>query len=163
MGNRVYDYLVDFVARFAAAVLNHPVMNESVLDVVVKGVDKLMEQPNLDEHIMNAGHTVAKRRDVMAHKAGRDFPKVAGAFVKGMVHIGKPGNAGGDGDGKDMDSSDEEDDGGSLTSRRESDHSSQEPRMTLTKEDGVIKSRPHQHAKKKARWLHPMHMIRHTH
>jgi hypothetical protein len=154
MGNRVYDYLVDFIARFAAAVLTHPVMNESVLDIIVQGVDKLMEQPKLDEHIMKAGHTLSKSRDQMAHRAGKDFPKVAGAFVKGMVHIGNPG-----GDKSKGEENDEDSKTSAINDSDEGEALPPQSTVTATKmhEDDM------QHHKKKSKWLHPMHMIRHAH
>jgi hypothetical protein len=80
----IFDFLVDAVANFAAAVLDHPAMHKSIIDVIVQGVDQFIRQPDLDQHLMTAGHHVSKARETMAIKAGQDFPKVAGAFVKGM-------------------------------------------------------------------------------
>ena len=152
MGNRLYDFLVDFIARFAAAVLTHPIMNESVLDIVVKGVDKLMEQENLDEHLMRAGHGLAKSRDVMAHKAGKDFPKVAASFVKGMVHIGNPEKK----MTEDKNDGDNESKTSALQDSDASDHLSHERVAVATKVDatGTL------YSKKRTRWNNPMQMIR---
>ena len=150
MGNRLYDFFVDFIARFAAAVISHPVMNESVLDIVVQGVDKLMEQENLDEHIMKAGHTMAKSRDVMAHKAGKDAPKVVGNFLKGMVHIGDPEKK------KKNDDDDNESKTSALNDSDDSDNFAHDRPVVATKVNEPVGS----HRKKKTKWINAMHMVR---
>ncbi|GKY98129.1 hypothetical protein MPSEU_000770800 [Mayamaea pseudoterrestris] len=156
MGNRIYDFLVDFVARFAAAVISHPVLHGAVQDVVVDGVNKLLEQPNLDERVAKAGKTLAKDKDVMAHKAGKEFPKVAGAFVKGMVRVGNP---------EKRDDNDEE----SKTSmNHESDtdgsqHDERTGKPIVSARSGHYDSDKSSTSKsKKARWLNPIEMMRHN-
>lgn len=166
MGNFLYDFFVDFVATFAAAVLNHPVMHDTVLNVVVHGVDRVMAQPDLDRHVLTAAQTLQQHQTVLAKKAGRELPKVAGSFVKGMVHLGKPppedilaavdGKGGGDkGDGDSRTGSLREE--ASLADDRST--GSQQVAGLESTEDAPGREKPdrkHQH-----RWLHPMKLMRH--
>jgi hypothetical protein len=80
----LYDTVITALATVIASVLNHPKANDAITNVIVNGITKFLTQPNLHEHILVANQSLGKTRDTMANKAGQDFPKVVGAFVKGM-------------------------------------------------------------------------------
>jgi hypothetical protein len=83
----IFDVLVYVIATFVAAVLNHPVMTDALVNVIVKGVSGFVRQPDLDDHLLVANESLGRTRDEIAHKAGKDLPKVTGSFIKGLLHI----------------------------------------------------------------------------
>ncbi|GKY98128.1 hypothetical protein MPSEU_000770600 [Mayamaea pseudoterrestris] len=88
---RIFQYLFDMmihaIAVVVAAVLTDPAVKEAIANVIVSGMINFVRQPNLDEHLLFANQTLGRTRDHMASKAGQDFPKVVGAFMKGMFQI----------------------------------------------------------------------------
>jgi hypothetical protein len=83
----LFDLMVHAIAVVVAAVLTDPAVKEAIANVIVTGVTNFVRQPNLDEHLLFANQTIGRTRDTMASKAGQDFPKVVGAFVKGMFQM----------------------------------------------------------------------------
>ena len=82
--------MIHAIAVVVAAVLTDPAVKEAIANVIVTGVTNFVRQPNLDEHLLFANQTLGRTRDTVANKAGQDFPKVVGAFVKGMFQLTTP-------------------------------------------------------------------------
>lgn len=85
LGQRLFDALVDIVATFVAAVLNHPSVQHAVARGIVAGMKAFALEPDLGEHLRVMGETMTKTQTELARNAGEDFPKVVGNFFKGMI------------------------------------------------------------------------------
>ena len=86
----MFDTMIHAIAVVVAAVLTDPAVKEAIANIIVTGVTNFVRQPNLDEHLLFANQTLGRTRDTVANKAGQDFPKVVGAFVKGMFQLTTP-------------------------------------------------------------------------
>jgi hypothetical protein len=82
---RFMQGLVDIIAKFVAAVLAHPAMQDAVTKTVVLALNGFIGQPDLHEHLTAASENLSKTQVEMARQAGRDFPKVVGSFFTGLT------------------------------------------------------------------------------
>lgn len=85
LGHAIVNVAVHAFASFTAQVLNHPLVVDAAANVIVAGLKKLCHEPDLDDHVEALSNVLSRRMEREALKAGRDFPKVVGHFVKGMM------------------------------------------------------------------------------
>jgi hypothetical protein len=90
LGHAVVNVAVHAIASFTAQILNHPLVVDAAANVIVAGLKKLCHEPDLDDHVEALSNVFSKRMEREALKAGRDFPKVVGHFVKGMMSHPSP-------------------------------------------------------------------------
>ena len=81
----ILNITVNAVASFTAQVLNHPAVQNAAANAIVAGMKKLCHEPDLNDHVQALTDTLSKRIERDATQAGRDFPKLVGHFVKGML------------------------------------------------------------------------------
>jgi hypothetical protein len=94
LGHAIVNAVVHTVASFTSQVLNHPLVVDAAANVIVAGLKKLCHEPDLDDHVEALSNVLSKRMEREATKAGRDFPKAVGHFVKGMMsHPASPSKA----------------------------------------------------------------------
>ena len=84
VAQKAFDLAVHCTATFLAAVLSHPAMQEAQATVIMKGSNKFITQPDLNQHLKIMSETLAKNQEESARNAGEDFPKLLGHFVAGM-------------------------------------------------------------------------------
>ncbi|KAI2495511.1 hypothetical protein MHU86_19007 [Fragilaria crotonensis] len=90
LGHAIVNVAVHAIAWFTAQILNHPLVVDAAANVIVVGLKKLCHEPDLDDHVEALSNVLSKRMEREALKAGRDFPKVVGHFVKGMMSHPSP-------------------------------------------------------------------------
>jgi cation transport regulator ChaB len=78
----IWNYCVNLVATFTAAVLSHPKMQQAASDVIVLALNSALEQPELSNIIQQL--TVRVYDDgAISRQMGEQFPKSAKQFVAG--------------------------------------------------------------------------------
>lgn len=82
--NRLFDAAVYAVATFTAAVLNSPAVQNAVARAIVLSMKMICHEPDLDEHLQAVSETLSQNVEREAKRAGKDFPRVVGSFVKGV-------------------------------------------------------------------------------
>jgi hypothetical protein len=91
LSNAVVSGVVHVIASFTAAILNHPSVQKAIGSSIVAGLKQLCHEDDLEEHLMAVSETLSKQSELHARQAGKDFPKIVGSFVQGMLSPqGKP-------------------------------------------------------------------------
>lgn len=73
------------LGRFTSIMLSHEDVQIAIGHSIVVGMNMLLRQPNLDEHVLLMSETVARTQPELARKSGEDFPKLVGSFLQGML------------------------------------------------------------------------------
>jgi hypothetical protein len=80
----IWNYSVNLVATFLAAVLSHPKVQKASSDLIVLGLNSALEQPDLSDIIQQL--TVRVYDDgAISRQMGEQFPKSAKQFVFGAM------------------------------------------------------------------------------
>jgi hypothetical protein len=85
IGSKILELIVHLVATFIAMVLNHPAVQDAGASTIVAGMKKLCHEDDLDEHVEAMSETLSRHMERDARNLGKDFPKLWGQFVKGLM------------------------------------------------------------------------------
>lgn len=90
--HKLAQLIVNATAAFMSLVLSHPDVVDAAANVMVTGMNKFLDQPDMSEKIKNASKHMSKEdKEEAALQIGRDLP----LFVGGVIH-GVFGGGGGD-------------------------------------------------------------------
>jgi hypothetical protein len=85
IGSKILELVVHMLANFIAMVLNHPAVQDAGASTIVAGMKQLCHEDDLDEHVEAMSETLSRHMERDARNLGKDFPKLWGQFVKGLM------------------------------------------------------------------------------
>lgn len=77
--------LVQAIAYILTQLLTIPVVRKALGDLIAEGMNAFLQQPNLDEHLLQMVETMNKTQPELARQQGRAFPILVGNFLQGML------------------------------------------------------------------------------
>ena len=80
-----YNTVVEFAIHTIQRLLQDPIIQESIAATISEGMNRFVQQPDLDQLLLHMVTSISKSQPDIARQQGQDFPIVVSSFVQGII------------------------------------------------------------------------------